>query len=212
MNLQQIIIWTDFDKHGNQVGKPLEHTANSMVKGFLQLFYSHITRNPTTMKDVNGADRAINNAFYYADVNTAGLYLAPVADHNYGVLVGTSDQATSMNDYRLQSKIAHGSSAGSLYYNATQVGSVIVDYQNTPATGKITSEFSITRNFINLTQSGITIKEVGMFIRIPYTYSQVHSAQSISGYFFYLFDRSITNRTIGVGLNSTLEYKFSLIV
>jgi len=79
---------------------------------------------------------------------------ASSTNDTYGILVGSG---TGAIDYNLQTKIAHGTGAGTLEYGACSISQpeVIGNY----------TEFEITRTFTNSSGAPIIINEIGLFLK-----------------------------------------------
>jgi hypothetical protein len=92
---------------------------------------------------------------------------APAGDTTAGIVLGTNDTPVSIGQYNLQSPISHGTGAGQLSYGATNVESLVKD---------TTWYFRVIRTFTNNSGASITVKEMGLFVRLgmsssPYYYS-----------------------------------------
>jgi hypothetical protein len=72
-----------------------------------------------------------------------------------GIVVGSGTTAVTLNDFRLVSKISHGTSAGQLQYGATSISNMVM-------TDPDVWYFFISRLFTNATTADITISEVGI--------------------------------------------------
>jgi hypothetical protein len=77
-------------------------------------------------------------------------------DDSYGIQVGSGSDPVSYNDYKLASKISHGTSTGQLDY---ETQSVVSSYSDT------SSYIEISRSFINKTSSDVIVREVGLVAR-----------------------------------------------
>lgn len=81
--------------------------------------------------------------------------LSGAASSTYGLTVGSGSNAVTRTDTQLQTKIAHGATAGTLQYGAVSVGAV-----SNPS-GTI-SRFQVTRTFTGNAGSTATINEDGL--------------------------------------------------
>lgn len=112
--------------------------------------------NNIAFKDTGGTNRSVqayNNIFAYQTFGT-------VNNSTGGVVVGASGSAVatqSIDLYKLQGQITHGTSVGQLVHAAQ----IIV----TQLTGSINNSynFSITRTFTNNSTDNVNIKEVGVY-------------------------------------------------
>jgi hypothetical protein len=117
-------------------------------------------------------------------------------DDSYGILVGSGSDPVSYNDYKLSSKINHGTSPGQLDYEPHVVAS---SYSDT------SSYVELYRTFINKTSSDIIVREVGI---AAWTYSEVISGIDAK----YLVVRDVLPAPVKVKpLGSlTVRYRVSL--
>lgn len=184
MNIKVHLNWKDYNSKGELISET-EKEANSLVKAFIQALLLGMLNQTIslTIKDTGGTNRTTSNAVM--NVKDAG-----VGNVNYGILVGTGTNTVAIDDYTLQTKIAHGSSAGQLNYSAMSL-------DNTITTAGSTIYFNLSRTFTNNSGSDITIQEVGL----------VYSA----GY-YYLIDRTLSSKTITNGNSSTCTYRISISV
>jgi hypothetical protein len=81
---------------------------------------------------------------------------AGAGDSSYGIVVGNGSLPFGLNDYCLDAKIDHGSSAGQLDYSACTVGS--------PGTDGNVTTLPILRYFTNLSTITIYIAEVALYV------------------------------------------------
>jgi len=159
------------DKDGNIV-KQIKKKSESLVKNFLMLLNAAFKPGTSDVVDTGGTTRTTGAKYCvtydnwaFGD-NTITLCVgcgwtptAPEADDTYGIIVGTSDQAVSASDYNLISKIAHGDSAGQLYHYATTMLEPTVDGN--------TVRQRFERTFKNNSGGDITVKEIGLVVKIP---------------------------------------------
>ena len=113
---------------------------------------------------------------------------APEGDGTYGIQVGTGTTEPTRDDYKLESKITHGTGSGQLYYYACTFvqGSDYVE---------------VRRTFANQSGADITINEVGLAVVF---YSQTDSATKKA-----LIARSLFTITVPDEGSVTLYYRIS---
>lgn len=119
------------------------------MKALIYLMYG-IFWNVTTIaiKDITNTSR---------DWNQTGMSItAGVANGSYGIVVGTGTAAISLDAYKLDTIIAHGSGSGQLYYQAMAVT------QPAKPTGSMYRSVFI-RELTNLSGGSITVNEVGLY-------------------------------------------------
>ena len=78
----------------------------------------------------------------------------------FGTVVGTGNTAPTINDYVMETPIAHGAGAGQLQYGAVSWGA--------PSSDASVSQFTITRNFANGSGGDITVNEIGLIMNSQY--------------------------------------------
>lgn len=89
-------------------------------------------------------------------VNTLYALEAQSGNEFYGILVGTGVTAPVNADYTMQTKVAHGTAASKLQYQATSVGAAGINGANV--------DLVIARIFIN--GSGVSKFWLGQSIRL----------------------------------------------
>jgi hypothetical protein len=110
---------------------------------------------------------------------------APAGDTTAGILVGTSDTPVSITQYNLLGLIPNGTGAGQLSYGATVVEDLVTD---------TTYYFRVIRTFTNNSGGTITVREIGLFLKI--------TAQS------FMFARDVPTSPISVPNGSTLTIRY----
>jgi hypothetical protein len=164
-----LILWEIEVK--DKTGKLLKHyvtPARSWLKQFLQILKGEFaTRWGTTTGSGNVSildETGTAYSYPYQTSSTQSLYycqlssLGDVGDVTQGIIVGTSDTPNTLGTYALGAKIAHGSGAGQLVYNAETVEDV-----TNPSGNDL--QFRITRTFTNNSGATITVKEVGLLVK-----------------------------------------------
>jgi hypothetical protein len=121
------------------------------------------------------------------NAGAAGSYggRAPAGDTSAGILVGTSDTPVSLGQYNLLGLIPNGTGAGQLSYGATVVEDLTTD---------TTYYFRIIRTFTNNSGGTITIREIGLFLKL--------TTQS------FMFARDVPPSPITVPNGSTLTLRY----
>jgi len=127
--------------------------SKSFVRQFLELLWIQAFQIPEiapySMRDTANALQDICESGHIFDAT------APAGDITHGPVVGTGNTAPTINDYALETPIAHGVAAGQLQYGAVTFGA--------PASDATTSQFTITRNFANGSGGAITVNEIGLY-------------------------------------------------
>ena len=170
---------------GNKIIKRGRRKSHSFVIGMIKGFGRFLGETFYACIDTGNTSRSGNN--FYS--NGLGLYNAGSTDANYGIIIGTGTNAESINDYTLQTKIAHGTTSGTMYYNACTVSA-------TSATATDVT-FRITRTFTNQSGGSITVEEIGL-VACDYTA------------YYYLNIRDLTGGiAVANGQTLTLNYDFT---
>jgi hypothetical protein len=109
-----------------------------------------------TVVDTGGTSRASVGAYWSTNYYNWNTTSPPIAGNdNYGILVGSDDTAVDIQDYSLNTKIAHGTGAGQLQY-----GAETYDYG-----GSDPNKYAkILRTFTNGSGNDVTVKEVGLAV------------------------------------------------
>lgn len=126
--------------------------SKSFVRQFLELLWIQTIQIPYTsggysLKDTSNTLRLIAGSAYTFAVN------AEVADTAFGIVIGTGSGAPTINDYHLGAIIAHAT----MNYGAVTFG--------LPTSDSTTSQFTITRNFSNVSGGSVTVQEIGLYVR-----------------------------------------------
>ena len=186
MELKAFINWKIYDKNGILLEES-EHRANSLVRQFMCLVLKDMfDALGLNIRDTGNTLRLLNTSQSMMTVDAAAI------SDLYGILVGTGTNAVTVLDYALQTKIAHGTGAGQLSYGACTVSADVIEDGSDVY-------FLIQRIFTNSSGGDITIKEVGI-------------AAKDGGTQYFLYDRTLSEKTITNGSNATLTYKIKISV
>ncbi|MEM2163680.1 MAG: hypothetical protein QXR62_04570 [Candidatus Bathyarchaeia archaeon] len=113
----------------------------------------------TTVYDYDGIERTVWTHWYASVEAGGGVMLAMKAaegDDTFGILVGSGSTPVAYNDYKLFSKISHGSGAGQLYYQSQSTVSSF---------GALSSYVELARSFVNVSANPVIVREVGLAAR-----------------------------------------------
>jgi len=132
-----------------------EKESKSYVIQFLEffygLFYATVNVNATA---TDGAERNIYTLT--AMLNLHFIYNYGVGQDIGGIQVGTGDTPVTNDDWKLATKIAHGSGAQQLMYGAMVIGTVAIVAGNV--------DLETKRTFTNSSGATITVKECGAVV------------------------------------------------
>jgi len=163
-----------FDKYGN-----LEFKKEVLMQSFLSNWINWVrgvfVGANVTIKDTGGTNRS-------NPIQQTLNLLGPEGNVNYGIRVGTGTTAVAIDNYAIETPIAHGNGGGQLYHKVTTVSAT--------TTAGSSSYITIQRNLDNNSGGTITVQEAGV---IGYN--------SGSGWYF-LLARDITG-AIAIGNTKT---------
>ena len=114
------------------------------------------TKNISGVIDTTGASQSVVVEAYNGSTVTWFKVMSMLSgdnDDSYGIIVGSGSDPVSPTDYKLASKISHGTSTGQLDY---ETHSVVSSYSDT------SSYVEFSRTFVNKTSSDIIVREVGI--------------------------------------------------
>lgn len=165
--------------------------AHSFTKQFAQLIFNigpfGLSRfSPATVTNTSAASvTSSTNMSLRTDAGTT--------TSTYGIQVGSSTAAESINDTALGTQIAHGTSAGQLQYGSMTYGA--------PSTTATTTTFRFTRVFTNGSGGTVTVQEIGLVSR-----------QTSAGNSFLLV-RDLTGAVaVNNGQQLTVNYDFTTTI
>jgi len=124
--------------------------------------------------------------------------LGDTGDINQGIAIGSDDTPNDVNQFGLNSKIAHGSESGQLLY-----GAMTVESPTNPSGG--IWQFRAIRTFTNNSGADVIVKEVGFIVR---KFDAAHSGRS------WCLIRDVLDSPITIpdGASFTWRYIFQLQV
>jgi hypothetical protein len=120
------------------------------------------TGTPWTSTSVLGAGyiswKRVND-YWYDSVSAGnfGVCYGTIASSDYGIVVGTSDTAFSVEQTKLVAQILEGIGSGQFSHQAEPAG--VLEYTSGTKTWKVTR----SRIFNNNSGASITVKEVGLY-------------------------------------------------
>lgn len=181
------------DKNGKVTDHRLKR-SESFVRQFLELLWIQAFQIPEVapynMRDTGNTLRDICQSYLTFGSNGG----AGVVTH--GIVAGTGNTAPTINDYALETLIAHGVGAGQLQYSAVTFGA--------PASDATTSQFTITRNFANGSGGAITVNELGLYV-MGFLYNSTY-------YFMIIRDVIAGGISVPDGQTLTVNYREQSVV
>jgi len=138
------------DKEGKIINYHKQE-AKTWVRNFFKMIRDTFNNTSLGIVKQDGTSLSLSGGYTVVDVYRV---VASSGDSNYGILVGSGTKGWDINDYKLDSKIAHGSGTNQLMYGATTVEDIVIGSNNI--------SFRIIRTFTNSSGSSITVTEVGL--------------------------------------------------
>lgn len=180
MKIELFINILGVDKNGKQVLLRSER-ANSFVGNFAKASFSTFTGLGNDAVATNGVTRSVLLGNIYADA----------ANSTYGIVLGTGTTTVTINDYKLQTQIAHGATSGTLEYGShtSTVPTVVGNY----------CKWLVGRIFTNSSGAPITVYESGIY-------------QNSSGYYTMIERTIIEPYEIADGVTRTMQYEYRVTV
>lgn len=137
-----------------------QFVSKSFLKGFLQtlwFMFGGDYENSTGLVDPLRV-RTTAGTYYITGALGERMFSATAgaAADTYGIQVGLSNAAPTINDYALTSKCSHGVGLNQFQYGAVTYG--------LPTDDGVTSQFTITRDFANASGNPITVEEIGVVV------------------------------------------------
>ena len=177
------------DKDG-KVTERQEMKSESFVRQFLEMLW--ITAYPINeylayeLTDTGGDSRWIPQSAYNLAAD------GPINDITYGVVVGTDipHAAVTIDDYQLVSQIVNAT----MNHSAVTFGA--------PASDATTSQFTITRNFANVSGGAVLVAEIGLYIR----------GWRSDTYYRFMAIRDIVSINVPDGQTLTVNYRVQAVV
>lgn len=138
-----------------------------------------------------------NTAYWGGGVPIA--IAAPNGDDSYGIIVGSGNVPVTPDDYKLASKITHGTGLGQLLYGDTFFDPVSVVNN--------VSSFRVTRTFTNNSGSSVTVQELGI---VAWNYWKDAHGVHQSAKFLILRDVLASPVSVPDGATLTVRYTFQV--
>ena len=168
------------DKYGNILFQE-EVPCDSLLRQFQQYWYARLTPKTEVVTDTGGSGRTVGS-------DDSQAVTAAVTNDNYGILVGSNNTAVVIDDYGLNTKIAHGSGAGELEYGLT-----IVTNNETASEDYV----MVSRIFTNTSGGDVTVREAGL-------------CTLATPYYFLIAREVITEQVLANTETLTINYKIKI--
>lgn len=178
-------------------GKVTEHRvmkSKSFVRQFLELLWVQAYQIPEvapySVKDTSNVAQDVWESAFNFDTN------ADAGDVTHGIIAGIGTTAPTIENYVIETLIAHGTGAGELQYSAVVFGA--------PASDATTSQFTITRDFANGSGGSITVNEIALYT----------AGHKLSPKYYFMIIRDVIAGGIAVpnGQTLTVNYREQAVV
>lgn len=175
-------------------GKITDHRvmrSKSFVRQFLELLWIQTFQIPESK-----AHGMIDTGNIYREIWATGQTFrcdAAASSVLFGIIVGTGNTAPTINDYVIETLIAHDAApptGGALQYSAVTFGA--------PASDASVSQFTITRNFANASGGAITVNEIALYVK---------GFDTVSRYFMTIRDVIGGGIAVPDGQTLTINYR-----
>jgi len=185
---------------GNIISEKTER-SHSFVNNFAFLILHGMDGvSNTDYRDISNTARPAALSTYYSGgsrFSTAGMDCVWRAGAVVGIAIGTSNSVFSVLQYCLQTRIAHGSGPGNMYY------SEMVNPED-PIFSDPNILLELSRDFANNSGAAITVREIGLGGLCAYRY--MNSAET-------LFIRDvIADTVVNGGQVLNVKYIFKTVV
>jgi hypothetical protein len=172
--------------------------SRSFVQNFAITYMSFILNSAQNVTQPDGTTGKIQPAISACTVwfNPILSMAAGDNDDTNGIWVGSGSTPVSPTDYKLASKIPHGTGAGQLDYEPQSVTASYTDTQ---------SYVEISRAFVNRTSDNITVAEVGLVAFHKTGYNSTTYAQARE-----LIARDVLPQPITLAPLSALTVKYRI--
>lgn len=182
------------DFNGKILKKSRKRRSHSFVKQFIQYLYFAASSSETisSVVDTSNTSRTLTNWGSSSSWGITFNISTVGAVSTYGIVVGTGSTAVTIDDYKLATQVAQGTSSGQLEHSTMVYGA--------PATDASGTTFRLTRDFTNNSGGNIILNEVGVII----------AGYDGSSTRYFLIIRDILSPTITVNNLTTLTINYNL--
>jgi len=149
-----------YNKKG-QLLRSLKQKSRSFLKQFIQLIEVQTNQTSKDLTDITGTSRSVSYDCHNFFSTPGGGHGYPDPDQrkaqveNVGIVVGSGTTAVTPTDTKLETKIAHGKSAGQLLHLGNALYPVVVSAPD--------AYVDLVRFFENQSGGDVTINEVGIY-------------------------------------------------
>lgn len=196
-----VLDWQVTDKEGKIVSQGARK-GESFTRQFMELLQAKFMQvglqDPLQARSTSNILEDITDYAYIFDC------AAPINNVAYGIIIGTGNTAPTINDYAIETIIPDAD----MNYSIVTFGA--------PAANVNVSQFTITRNFANVSGGDITVNEIALYVRAV-TPQQIATgnpgiANFLWRYFMTIRDVIAPGITVHHGETLTVNYRPQVIV
>ena len=163
--------------------------ARSFVQQWIDILYSHF-RNTTSGFNVRRTNNVTAGNYYPHTIDTTAPTGTYENSDSMGIVVGSGEGLVDVSDYKLQTQIMHGTTAGTLFHCKCVAGGAVEE-----STRKM---FDFNRTFMNVSGYDVLVREVGVY------------AREINSNYYYCFVRDVVGPIVvpsmgGIAVNYGFE-------
>jgi hypothetical protein len=164
-----------------------------LLKGLFAHKYAVANSGNVTVIDDTGVSRTYPKSDGYIHSSSIPV-MADINEGDYGLVIGISDTANTINTFNMGNIITHGSGSGQMLYGGTTI-------ENPTNPSGNDWVFRIIRVFTNNSGASITVKEIGI---------KVKAQDSGGGARWFLIARDVISSGVTVPNGSTLTVRYIL--
>lgn len=173
--------------------------AESFTRQMLDLlqvaFNQNTPRSPLSIRDTGNTLREISSTIQIFNTD------AGIGDVTFGIIIGTGNTAPAITNYVIETIIPHAT----MSYSAMAYGA--------PASDATTSQFTMTRNFANVSGGNVTVNEIALYVKGGMGYMQgIFAVAPAIYYFMTLRDVIAGGITVPNGQTLTINYRPQVVV
>lgn len=170
--------------------------SESFVRQFLDLLWVHMygIMTPTVyqIRDILNTQRNISTHGLSFGTNAGATVVTQ------GIIIGTGVGAVTINDYVIGTIIPHAT----MNYSAVTFGA--------PASDTTTSQFTITRNFANVSGGAVVVQEIALYVNARYQPGA--GAAGTTYNFMAIRDRIVGGLSVPNGQTLTINYRIQAVI
>ena len=129
-----------------------EKKSRSILGNWYRILYAHMAFTSTSLVHTSGNSWGV---MYHGD---NWKFKADANEDYIGTVIGTGSTAVTIDDYKLDSQIMHGTGSGQMRHLASTPG--------WPSVAGSNCDFLISRTFLNNSGGSVMVRESGIYCRV----------------------------------------------